>query len=297
MILKKQNNIIVTNIMTTTTDKKYNLTISDYSKRAFVVRGDTLDFRHDLNDMGGYWNKNLKGGGGYIFSKRRHGTLLDKFIELVNRGKFVPSEIEDTTDHYTTEEEDEENCTCVFGKNWVQCDNCVSKSYCDFDEKEYDSVPAKSPKKEYGTMFSNEKKNCCKTLRNGKIVLCSFHIPEEEKEEETEEETEEEQPTNRSLEDEFEVVWQEDWTLLPEKRAFSNKNLYSVYLPDGSIIVGGGNISSYDLFFNKLGGNKLPNGPWLLKENEHGVATRAFLSYTYEKCKLSPFSRKRARNE
>ena len=58
--------------MTTKTDKRLYLTINDYSDRALVVRGDTLAYRRDLNEMGGFWNKNLKGGGGYIFSKRRH---------------------------------------------------------------------------------------------------------------------------------------------------------------------------------------------------------------------------------
>ena len=48
-----------------------NLTCEDYSEKAIVVRGDsTKTFKEELKQLGGKYNEHLKGGSGWIFSKK-----------------------------------------------------------------------------------------------------------------------------------------------------------------------------------------------------------------------------------
>lgn len=44
-----------------------NVTIEEYSERSFVVRGETKECKDELKQLGGKWNSNLKGGGGWIY--------------------------------------------------------------------------------------------------------------------------------------------------------------------------------------------------------------------------------------
>lgn len=46
------------------------LTVADYSEKAIVVRGDTRPWVGMLKELGGRFNARLKGGAGWIFSKR-----------------------------------------------------------------------------------------------------------------------------------------------------------------------------------------------------------------------------------
>jgi len=46
------------------------MTIEEYSEKAFVVRGDTKPHKDALSSRRGRYNPNLRGGGGWIFSKR-----------------------------------------------------------------------------------------------------------------------------------------------------------------------------------------------------------------------------------
>lgn len=63
--------------------------IEDYSKKAFVVRGETRKYNNDLKALGGKWNSNLHDGAGWIFSK----TIQKKVEEWLTSGKHLsPSE-------------------------------------------------------------------------------------------------------------------------------------------------------------------------------------------------------------
>jgi len=44
-----------------------NITISDYSEKSFVVRGDTEKHKEALKILGGKWNALLRDGSGWIF--------------------------------------------------------------------------------------------------------------------------------------------------------------------------------------------------------------------------------------
>jgi len=57
------------------------LTITAYSDKSFVVRGDTKTFKRQLIEKGGRWNPHLQGGGGYIFSNK----ALDEVTVLINQ--------------------------------------------------------------------------------------------------------------------------------------------------------------------------------------------------------------------
>lgn len=61
------------------------LNINEYSEKAFVVRGDTKPYKDNLLNRRGKWNPNLKGGAGWIFSKR-HLPTMKLFVDRVNRG-------------------------------------------------------------------------------------------------------------------------------------------------------------------------------------------------------------------
>ena len=258
--------------MTINNDKKYNLTMDNYSERSIIIRGDTMAFRLDLKLMGGYWNPKAKGGGGYIFSKERYTGLVHKFVELVNQGKFSLMEYDSNSP-----QEVESNHASFQLSN---CDDIKS------DESDSDAST--------DVMGDYEKECCCMTLRSGKVITCSFHATGDYKDIDS---YDEKLPVKRSLTHEFDCVWCEDWTVLPKHRAFHNKKLYCVYLP-GTIIIGGSQVSKYDEFFRELGGTKLPNGPWMLNKELHDISVRAFLSFLHRSdINLSPVSRKRTRVE
>lgn len=59
--------------------------LEEYSDKAFVVRGEyTKKYINELKYMNGRFNTNLKGGSGWIFSKR-HKDKLNTFIEQKNK--------------------------------------------------------------------------------------------------------------------------------------------------------------------------------------------------------------------
>lgn len=56
------------------------LTLESYSEKAYVVRGDTRPHSEQLKALGGRFNPRLKGGPGWIFSKKRSGEALTAYI-------------------------------------------------------------------------------------------------------------------------------------------------------------------------------------------------------------------------
>ena len=63
------------------------MNIEDYSKYSFVVRGDdTKIYKHNLKELGGKRNPNLKGGPGFIFPENKR-LLVEKFINSIGDTK------------------------------------------------------------------------------------------------------------------------------------------------------------------------------------------------------------------
>jgi hypothetical protein len=53
-----------------------DLSCTDYSDKAIVVRGDTKDHKEELKKLGGKYNANLRDGSGWIFSKKNEDKVL-----------------------------------------------------------------------------------------------------------------------------------------------------------------------------------------------------------------------------
>jgi hypothetical protein len=66
------------------------LTIEQYSEKAIVVRGNTQPYKDALSDLGGKWNANLKGGGGWIFPNSKK-TIIEKLNADINKGEVKES--------------------------------------------------------------------------------------------------------------------------------------------------------------------------------------------------------------
>jgi hypothetical protein len=56
-----------------------NLIIQEYSEKAIVLRGDTKPIKDQLKELGGSFNFKLKGGPGWIFSKKREAEIKKIF--------------------------------------------------------------------------------------------------------------------------------------------------------------------------------------------------------------------------
>jgi len=72
-----ENNIII--VDASTPEQKSDLTIQDYSEKAIVLRGDTKPIKDQLKELGGSFNFKLKGGAGWIFSKKRESEIRKIF--------------------------------------------------------------------------------------------------------------------------------------------------------------------------------------------------------------------------
>lgn len=64
-----------------------NLTCEDYSEKAIVVRGEsTKTFKEELKQLGGKYNEHLKGGAGWIFSKKSE-LKVKEFIKQLPKSQ------------------------------------------------------------------------------------------------------------------------------------------------------------------------------------------------------------------
>jgi len=57
--------------------------VIDYSDKAIALIGDTKAIKDELLQIGGKYNKFLKCGAGWIFSKARHGEAVNELLERV----------------------------------------------------------------------------------------------------------------------------------------------------------------------------------------------------------------------
>lgn len=72
-----------------------DLTIEEYSEKAIVVRGDTKEHRDELKLLGGKWNDRLRGGPGWIFSKK----FESKVEKYVNGGSTTQKKMKHVETH------------------------------------------------------------------------------------------------------------------------------------------------------------------------------------------------------
>ena len=73
------------------------ITIESYSEYSLVVRGDTKRYKKFLLDLEGKFNSNLKGGAGWIFSKKKSKEAIEKLQADISSGKIQPVD-DDTPD-------------------------------------------------------------------------------------------------------------------------------------------------------------------------------------------------------
>jgi len=64
--------------------------VSEYSEKSVVLRGDlTKKYKDRFIELYGKWNKNLKGGAGWIFSKKREDKLIVLIKEIECKEKNI----------------------------------------------------------------------------------------------------------------------------------------------------------------------------------------------------------------
>jgi hypothetical protein len=71
-------------IMEFTLRNSDRVAITDYSERSFAVYGDTKSIKNKLMELGGKYNRNLRDGCGWIFSKKTRENV-QKFLEQENQ--------------------------------------------------------------------------------------------------------------------------------------------------------------------------------------------------------------------
>lgn len=70
------------------------LVLEEYSDKSVVVRGeDTKSHSKSLSELGGRWNPNLKGGGGWIFSNKNK-SKVQEYIDEQSNDKPVLDEMQ-----------------------------------------------------------------------------------------------------------------------------------------------------------------------------------------------------------
>ena len=73
-------------------EEEYEFVISDYSEKSLKVEGEaTKSFIPEWKSVGGRFNRNLKGGPGWIFPKTKETELLN-IIEKIRNGDTAPSD-------------------------------------------------------------------------------------------------------------------------------------------------------------------------------------------------------------
>lgn len=79
--------------------QNHDMTLDKYSENSVVLRGsDSRHYKSKLREMNGKWNRNLQGGQGWIFSKKREDEL-SQFLDDVSAGLVNP---DDPTQEKTT---------------------------------------------------------------------------------------------------------------------------------------------------------------------------------------------------
>lgn len=75
--------------------------IEKYNEKSFVVRGKTYDYRQIMRDLGGDWNKNLRGGAGWIFATKHQ----DAVKEFLKTGQYESQDTRSRNEYVNREQE------------------------------------------------------------------------------------------------------------------------------------------------------------------------------------------------
>lgn len=73
-----------------------DITITDYSEKSFVVRGETRQHKETIKALGGKWNSNLKDGSGWIFPVSKKAAVK----EWINTGECSVNVTKRPTERY-----------------------------------------------------------------------------------------------------------------------------------------------------------------------------------------------------
>lgn len=68
------------------------ITFHDYSEKAFVLAGDTKEIKDTLKAVNAKFNPYLSVGKGWIFSKSKQASILEK-IKQAGTNTFTPTQI------------------------------------------------------------------------------------------------------------------------------------------------------------------------------------------------------------
>lgn len=74
------------------------VSIKDYSKKAFVIYGDTKPYADFFKSHGGYFNPRLRGGAGWVFSKKRKNEICE-FLNLKSSDENTKESIDSTVEN------------------------------------------------------------------------------------------------------------------------------------------------------------------------------------------------------
>lgn len=61
------------------------ITVTMYTDKSIVVRGDTKNSKEELKALGGKWNANLRDGAGWIFPKTKE-PAVQELVKRLNSG-------------------------------------------------------------------------------------------------------------------------------------------------------------------------------------------------------------------
>jgi hypothetical protein len=76
-----------------------DLTVEEYSEKALVVRGETTEHKEELKQLGGKYNARLRGGPGWIFSKKKEADVM----EYISSGEMTTPDTKPTKSERTSE--------------------------------------------------------------------------------------------------------------------------------------------------------------------------------------------------
>lgn len=78
-----------------------NIYIEKYNDKSFVVRGKTFDYRQIMRELGGDWNKNLRGGPAWIFATKNQNAVE----EFLKTGQYESRDTRARNEYVNREQE------------------------------------------------------------------------------------------------------------------------------------------------------------------------------------------------
>lgn len=173
-------------IMEFTLRNSDRVAITDYSERSFAVYGDTKSIKNKLMELGGKYNRNLRDGCGWIFSKKckenvqkffleqetqRNNIVLDKTI-----GKTAINQSDSEGDALYTRKREINGTSGTVGKAYIIYSDALDKImgfYTDIYKARRDAKILHEPA-ESGIYLLEVDTNCIGELDIGKLKEISY---------------------------------------------------------------------------------------------------------------------------